>query len=42
MVIYPLSAGEDRTVRWVSRIVPATAIAVILLLGAISFASVQV
>ena len=38
MVIYPLSAAEDRTIRWAARIVPAVAIAVILYLGAASMA----
>ena len=40
MVIYPLSAAEDRTIRWAARIVPAVATAVILLLSAISVAAV--
>ena len=39
MVIYPLSAAEDRAIRWAVRLIPALAIAVVLLLGAISIAS---
>jgi hypothetical protein len=39
VVVYPLSAAEDLTIRCVSRIVPVVAIAVILLLGAMSAAS---
>lgn len=42
MLIYPLSAAEDRTIRWVSRIVPALSVAIILLLGAMSVASMPV
>ncbi len=38
MVIYPLSAVEERLVWWVSRIAPVMAIAVIGFLGAISLA----
>lgn len=38
MVIYPLSTAEDRAIRWAARIIPALAIVVILLLGAISIA----
>ncbi len=41
VVVYPLSAREDRTVRWAVRIVPALATLVIALLGAISIASMQ-
>lgn len=41
MVIYPLSAGEDLTIRWAARIVPTLAISVIVLLGAISLVSMQ-
>ena len=42
MVIYPLSAGEEWAIQWATRIVPATAIAIILFLGAMSIASMQV
>jgi len=42
VVIYPLSSAEDIAIRWGTRIVPVVAIAVILLLGAISMASTQV
>ena len=42
MVVYPLSAAEDRLIRWAVRIVPVAAVAVILLLGAVSLASTQV
>ena len=39
MVIFPLSAAEDRTIRWAVRLIPALAIAVVLFLGAISIAA---
>ena len=39
MVVYPLSAWECRIIRWFSRIVPAVAGAIILLLGAMSVAA---
>ena len=39
MVVYPLSLGEDLAIRWVARIVPASAITLILLLGAMSVAA---
>jgi hypothetical protein len=39
VIIYPLSSTEERMIRWASRIVPVIAASVILLLGAISFAS---
>ncbi len=42
MLIYPLSTAEDRTIRWASRIVPALSVAIILLLGAMSVASMPV
>jgi hypothetical protein len=42
MVVYPLSEREDRMVRWASRIIPALAGAIILLLGTISLAATQV
>ncbi len=40
MLIYPLSNAEDRAVRWATRVVPAVAVAVILLMSAISAAAV--
>ena len=42
MVIFPLSALEETTIRWAVRIVPPVAIALILFLGAISLATLQV
>lgn len=39
MINYPLSPSEDRAVRWISRVIPAVAVAVILFLGAISLAA---
>ncbi len=42
MLIYPLSAVEDRAIRWASRIVPALSVAIILLMGAMSVASMPV
>ena len=39
MVIYPLTSSEADTIRWVSRIAPAVAVAITVLLGAISVAS---
>ena len=41
MVIYPLSAAEDLTIRWAGRIVPTLAGVIILFLGAISLAAAQ-
>lgn len=38
MVVYPLSAAEEKAIRWAARIIPAVATAVVLLLSAISFA----
>ena len=38
VVIYPLTAGEDKTIRWAARIVPAAGFAIILYLGAVSVA----
>ena len=38
MVIYPLSVAEDRMIRWVTRVVPPVAIAVIMFLSAITAA----
>ena len=37
MIVYPLSAAEARAVRWLGRIVPVLAVAVILLLGVAAF-----
>ena len=42
MAVYPLSAAEDQLIRWGLRVVPAAAVAIIVFLGAISLASVQV
>lgn len=42
MVVYPLSTFEMKTVRWAARIVPAVAIALVLLLQAISLAATGV
>ena len=42
MVVYPLSAIEDKAIWWASRIVPAVAAAIIVFLGAVSFAATQV
>ena len=42
MVVYPLSGIEDLVVCWTARVVPVVAIAVILLLGAVSMAATQV
>ena len=39
MVVYPLTAGEDRAILWATRTVSAMATLVIVLLGAISIAS---
>ena len=41
MVNYPLSVGEDLTIRWAGRIAPALAGVIILFLGAISLAAAQ-
>lgn len=41
MAVYPLSAAEDRLIRWAVRLIPIAAVAVIVLLGAISLASTQ-
>ncbi len=38
MVVYPLSAAEDKAIRWAARVIPAVATTIILLLSAISFA----
>ena len=40
-MVYPLSVAEDRMVRWAARVVPAVALATILLLGAITVAATQ-
>ena len=42
MVAFPLSAAEERVIRWASRLVPVAALAVIVLLGAMSVASTLV
>lgn len=42
MVVYPLSAVEEKAIRWVTRIIPVVAVSVILCLGAISFAAARV
>ncbi len=39
MVVYPLTTAEDRAIRWATRAVSAMATLVIVLLGAISIAS---
>ncbi len=41
MVVYPLSDGEDKAIRWAARIAPTLAVAIILALGAISVAAAQ-
>jgi hypothetical protein len=42
VVAFPLSTAEEKVIRWASRIVPAAALAVIVLLGAMSVASTLV
>ena len=39
MVVYPLSAAEERLIRWAGRIIPGATIALIVLMGAMSVAS---
>ncbi|MCG3132571.1 MAG: hypothetical protein FLDDKLPJ_03430 [Phycisphaerae bacterium] len=39
MMIFPLTIDEEKTVRWLLRLVPAVAAAVILALGAMSAAA---
>lgn len=39
MIVYPLTPGESSTIRWVRRIVPLLAAAVIILLGVMTFAA---
>ena len=41
-MIFPLSPGEDRAIRWATRILPVVAVAVTALLGVISVASAGV
>ena len=39
MLVYPLTNGEDRTVRWAALVVSTVAALVIVALGAISIVS---
>ena len=39
MIVYPLTDGESRTIRWAARVMPIMGVAVIVLLGAFSVAS---
>jgi hypothetical protein len=41
MPVFPLSALEERTVRWATRIVPAVTILLTIMLTAISIAAAQ-
>ena len=38
MAVSPLSAAEDRAIRWVVRLIPAVSVTIILLLGAATVA----
>ncbi len=38
MAVYPLSAAEDRVIRWMVRVIPAVSVVIILLLGAATIA----
>lgn len=42
MVIYPLSTVEHRMLHWAASVVPVVAMAIMLLLGAMSVASAGV
>jgi hypothetical protein len=39
MVVYPLSFGENRTVRWATRIIPVAVAAAVVLMATISAAA---
>ncbi len=39
MIVFPLTFSEERAIRWAVRIAPAVAVAIILLVGAMSVAS---
>lgn len=39
MLAYPLTAGEQRILRWVCRVVPVAAATVVALLAAMSWAA---